>query len=132
MSRNATNTFIERGRKMLRGTNQKTILCFGAAESTLEQQLNDRELRKKTNPYDPLVYMEELVDYLIQQPFENFSLQPKELIDQIKAGSKYPLWEDIQAIIWRTQGFNCTGSTRSRFLKSINNTRKQDNLPIIQ
>lgn len=117
---------------MLRGTNQKTILCFGAAESTLEQQLNDRELRKKTNPYDPLVYMEELVDYLIQQPFENFSLQPKELIDQIKAGSKYPLWEDIQAIIWRTQGFNCTGSTRSRFLKSINNTRKQDNLPIIQ
>lgn len=90
MNRNATNTFIERGRKMLRGTNQKIILCFGAAESTLEQQLNDRELRKKTNPYDPLVYMEELVDYLIQQPFENFSLQPKELIDQIKAGKEIP------------------------------------------
>ncbi len=103
---------------MLRGTNQKTILCFGATESNLEQQLNDRELREKTNPYDPLVYMEELVDYLIQQPFENFSLQPKELIDQIKADSKYPLWEDIQAIIkWRTQGFNCTGSISEPFLE---------------
>ncbi|MGM0328381.1 hypothetical protein IGI79_000180 [Enterococcus sp. AZ084] len=105
LNRNATNTFIERGRKMLRGTNQKTILCFGATESNLEQQLNDRELREKTNPYDPLVYMEELVDYLIQQPFENFSLQPKELIDQIKADSKYPLWEDIQAIMMEDPRF---------------------------
>ena len=83
----------------------KKIFCFGVAESNLEQQLNDRELRKKTNPYDPLVYMEELVDYLIQQPFENFSLQPKELIDQIKAGSKYPLWEEIQAIMMEDPRF---------------------------
>ncbi|WP_206854429.1 hypothetical protein [Candidatus Enterococcus mangumiae] len=84
---------------MLQGTNQKIILCFGVDESNLEQQLDDRELRKKTNPYDPLVYTEELVDHLIQQPFENFTLQSKELIDQIKEVSNYPLWEDIQAIM---------------------------------
>ncbi len=83
----------------------KKIFCFGVAESNLEQQLNDRELRKKTNPYDPLVYMDGLVDDLIQQPFENFSLQPKELIDQIKAGSKYPLWEEIQAIMMEDPRF---------------------------
>ncbi|MDA9460417.1 hypothetical protein B835_293 [Enterococcus mundtii 3F] len=84
---------------MVQGAKQKTILCFGADEGNLEQRLSDRELREKTNPYDPLVYTVELADHLLQQPFENFSLQPKELIDQIKEVSKYPLWEDIQTIM---------------------------------
>lgn len=84
---------------MRQETNKKIILCFGTDEDNLTQQLDDLDLREKTNPYDPIVYTEELVDHLLQHSFKDFSLQPKELIDQIKKVSTYPLWEDIQAIM---------------------------------